>query len=148
MEGGIQDAAGQAKVVLVPFEYRVPEDFERAFEAFVQVKAEGLLVSPDTTFGNYRQRIIDLAAKHRLPVIYNSRVPVLTGGLISYGPNPVENYRRSAVYVDKILRGAAPGDLPIERPTRIELAINLKTAKALGLAVPSSMLARADEVIE
>ena len=87
-------------------------------------------------------------ASRRLPAIYGSRIWVNAGGLLSYGPNPIESYRRSAIFVDKILKGANPADLPIEQPTKIELVINVKAAKALGLAIPPSLLARADEVIE
>ena len=101
---------------------------------------------PDTVVRTYRQRIAELAAAARLPAIYGYRDHVEAGGLIS--PKLEENYRRAATYVDKILKGAKPGDLPIEQPTRIELLINLKTAKALGLDVPSTLLNRADEVIE
>jgi len=106
------------------------------------------LVPPDTVFRTYRQRIAELAAAARLPAIYGYRDHVEAGGLISYGPKLEENYRRAATYVDKILKGAKPSDLPIEQPTKIELVINLKTAKALGFDVPPSLLARADEVIE
>ena len=144
----IQDAAGQVKVSLIPFEYRVPEDLERAFAAFTREKADGALVPPDTTLANYRDRIVALAAAARLPTIYNNRLPIMIGGLISYGLNSTENYRRSAVYVDKILKGANPAEMPIEQPTKIELVINLKTPKAMGLTVPPQLLARADEVIE
>jgi len=109
---------------------------------------EAVLVPPDTTFGTYRGRIAELAAQARLPAIYFNRSYVEAGGLMSYGPNLLESYRRAAVFVDKILKGAKPADLPIERPTTIELVINLKATKALGLSVPPTLLARADEVIE
>ena len=95
-----------------------------------------------------RRRIADLAKKNRLPSVFASRAYVEAGGLVSYGPNLAEMLRRSATYVDKILKGAKPGDLPIEQPTTFELAVNLKTAKALGLTIPASMLSRADQVIE
>ena len=110
--------------------------------------SKGLLVPPDTVFRTYRQRIAELAAAARLPAIYGYRDHVEAGGLISYGPKLEENYRRAATYVDKILKGAKPSDLPVEQPTKFELVINLKTAKALGLEVPPTLLARADEVIE
>jgi putative ABC transport system substrate-binding protein len=143
-----QAAAAKASLALVQFEFRVPADLARAFAEFVSAKAEALLVPPDITFGTHRVRIAELAAEARLPAIYGDRRAVESGGLLSYGPNVVENYRRSAAYVDKILRGAKPADLPVEQPTKIELVINLKTAKALGLTVPQTLLNRADEVIE
>jgi putative tryptophan/tyrosine transport system substrate-binding protein len=99
-------------------------------------------------FGIERQRIADLAAKSRLPTVYASRNYVDVGGLMSYGPNFADLHRRAASYVDKILKGASPSDLPVEQPTKFELLINLKTAKALGLEIPPALLARADEVIE
>jgi putative ABC transport system substrate-binding protein len=141
-------AAGAAALALVRFDYRVPADLERAFDQFAREKVEALLIPPDVTFVVYRARIADLAAKAHLPSIYFNRSSVEDGGLLSYGPNLTENFRRAAVFVDKILKGAKPADLPVERPTKIELVINLKTAKALGLDVPPSLLARADEVIE
>jgi len=107
-----------------------------------------ILIPPDVTFVTQRVRIAELAAKARLPTIYFQRESVEAGGLVSYGPDIVEIYRHAADFVDKILKGAKPRALPVERPTKIELAINLKTAKALGLAVPSTLLMRADEVIE
>ena len=143
-----QDAAARASIALVPYEFHKPDDFEAAFTAFVQAKAEALLVPPDTTFASYRARIAELAVKARLPAIFANRLSAEAGGLLSYGPDPVENYRHAAVYVDKILKGAKPADLPVERPTKIELVINLKTAKAIGMDVPPALLARADEVIE
>ena len=99
-------------------------------------------------FFNERRRLVDLAAKNRLPVVYSQREFVDAGGLMAYGPNLADLFRRAATYVDKILKGAKPGDLPVEQPTKFELVINLKTAKALGLTIPQSVLARADEVIQ
>jgi putative ABC transport system substrate-binding protein len=142
-----QAAAAKASLALVHFEFRVPTDLEQAFAEFARTMAEAL-VPPDTTFSTNRARIAELAAEARLPAIYGDRRAVDSGGLLSYGPNVVENYRRSALYVDKILKGAKPADLPVEQPTKIELVINLKTAKALGLTVPPTLRARADDVIE
>jgi putative ABC transport system substrate-binding protein len=143
-----QAAAAQASVALVGFEFRSPEQLEEAFATFVRERADALLVPPDVTFTTHRRRIVDIAMNARLPTIFFTRQSVEDGGLMSYGPNSLENYRRAATYVDKILKGAKPQDLPIERPTKIDLIINLKTAKALGLEVPPTLLARADEVIE
>ena len=143
-----QDAADKASLALVHFDYRTPDDLEPAFAHFAREKVEAVLVPPDVAFAAYRVRIAELAANARLPTIYFNRESVVAGGLVSYGPNLVENYRRAAVFVDKILKGAKPGELPVERPNKIELVINLKTAKALGLTVPPTLLARADEVIE
>jgi len=143
-----QSAAARAAVALVPFEIHSPDQLPQAFTAFTQARAEALLVPPDATFGTHRQRIAELATAARLPAIFFSRASVEDGGLMSYGPDPEENYRRAAIFVDKILKGAKPADLPVERPTKFELAINLKTAKALGITVPPTLLARADEVIE
>jgi ABC-type uncharacterized transport system substrate-binding protein len=143
-----QSAAARAAVALVPFEIRSPDQLPQAFTAFTQAKAEALLVPPDATFGTHRQRIAELAIAARLPAIFFSSASVEDGGLMSYGPDPEENYRRAAIFVDKILKGAKPADLPVERPTKFELAINLKTAKALGIDIPATLLGRADEVIE
>jgi ABC-type uncharacterized transport system substrate-binding protein len=143
-----QAAAAQAAIALVPFEFRSPDQLEEAFARFASERADALLVPPDVTFTTHRRRIINLALDARLPTIFFLRQSAEDGGLMSYGTNQVENYRRAATYVDKILKGAKPQDLPIERPTKIELIINLTTAKALGLEVPPTLLARADEVIE
>ena len=143
-----QAAAAQAAITLVPFELRTADQLEEAFAEFARERAEALLVPPDVTFGTHRRRIADLALAAGLPTIFFLRQSVEDGGLMSYGPDQVESYRRAAAYVDKILKGAHPQDLPIERPTKIELAINLKTAKTLGLNVPDRLLARADKVIE
>src|SRR5262249_60964211 len=107
-----------------------------------------VLVWNDAMFLSQRERIVELAAQHRLPAVYEERRFAEAGGLMAYGPNESANFRRTAMYVDKILKGAKPGDLPVEQPTKVELVINLKTAKALGLTIPPSVLARADEVIE
>jgi putative ABC transport system substrate-binding protein len=107
-----------------------------------------VLVVTDPILSSQRQRIVELAARHRLPAVYDSSVWATVGGLLSYGPIWLERFRQAATYVDRILRGARPGDLPIEQPRTFELIINLKTARALGLTLPPSLLARADRVIE
>jgi len=126
---------------------RKAEDLGRAFETAVQQRAEALFVAEIIMQAN-RRPIVDLAAKHRLPTIYASRESVDVGGLMSYGPNIPDLYRRAASFADKIFKGARPGDLPVEQPTKFELAINLRTARALGLAVPQSLMLRADHVIQ
>jgi len=126
---------------------RKAEDLGRAFETAVQQRAEALFVAEIIMQAN-RRPIVDLAAKHRLPTIYASRESVDVGGLMSYGPNISDLYRRAASFADKIFKGARPGDLPVEQPTKFELAINLRTARALGLAVPQSLMLRADHVIQ
>jgi putative ABC transport system substrate-binding protein len=125
-----------------------PEDFGRAFDDASEQRADALVVASDGLLSRNRQLIVDLAAKHRLPAIYASGEFINPGGLASYAPNFSDLYRRAATYVDKILKGAKPVDLPVELPTKFELVINLKTAKALGLTVPPTLLTRADEVIE
>jgi putative ABC transport system substrate-binding protein len=129
-------------------EARGPADFDRAFSDMTKARAGALTVLGSTMFGNERRRLVDLAAKNRLPAVYPWREFVDAGGLMAYGPNVADLYRRAATYVDKILKGAKPGDLPVEQPTKFELVINLKTAKALGLTIPQSLLQRADEVIQ
>ena len=129
-------------------EVRDPGDFDGAFTAMTAGSAEALCVLEDTMLYVQRTRIIDLAAKHRLPAMYEWRAYAESGGLMSYGTDFADVFRRAASYVDKILRGAKPGDLPVEQPTKFELVINLKTAKALGLTIPPSLLGRADEVIQ
>jgi putative tryptophan/tyrosine transport system substrate-binding protein len=125
-----------------------PAELSGTFEAIAQDNANGMLVLADPVLHSARATIIALAAKHRLPAIYEDREFVQDGGLISYGPNIADMMRRSATFVDKILKGAKPGELPIEQPTEYELVINLKTAKTLGLNIPDKMLMLADEVIE
>ena len=141
-------AARKVGVTLQPLEVRGPEDFEAAFAAARQGDAQALIAFDDFLTVGYRRRIVELAAKHRFPAIYGFREFAVDGGLMSYGPNFVVLFRRAAIFVDKILKGTKPADLPVEQPTHFELAINLTTAKALGLTIPPTLLARADEVIE
>ena len=129
-------------------EARGPADIDRAFSDITRARAGALTVLSTAMFGSERRRLVDLAAKNRLPTVFQWRLYVDAGGLMSYGPSLVDLFRRAATFVDKILKGANPGDLPIEQPTKFELVINLKTAKALGLTIPPSVLARADQVIE
>jgi putative ABC transport system substrate-binding protein len=124
------------------------DDFDPAFGAMMKNRPESLLVLADTVTVANRQRAIEFAARNRVPAIYEVRAFVDDGGLMSYGIDMYDHYRQAAVYVDKILKGAKPADLPIEQPTKFELIINLKTAKALGLTIPPSLLQRADQVIE
>jgi len=132
------------QVVLI----RVERDLEGAFQSAKAGRANAMYVLPSPTFSRHRARLAELAVKHRLPGIYEDQAYVIAGGLMSYGPNFPDLFRRSASYVDRILKGAKPGDLPIEQPTKFELVINLQTAKALGLTIPPSLLQRADQVIE
>ncbi|TMK76169.1 MAG: ABC transporter substrate-binding protein [Actinobacteria bacterium] len=125
-----------------------PADIDRAFSDMTRARAGALTSLGGPMFFNERRRLVDLAAKNRLPAVYGLREYVDAGGLLSYGPNGVDLYRRAATYVDRILKGTKPGDLPVEQPTKFELVINLKTAKALGLTIPPSVLQRADEVIQ
>ena len=136
-------------VQLQPFEVRVPEDVENAFHAAVKVRADALIVVTTglMTVTTNRARIMNLAAKARLPVMYTSSTPVFAGGLMSYSDDSRDRSRRVAVYVDKILKGAKPGDLPVQRPMKFEFVINLKAAKQIGLTIPPNVLARADKVI-
>jgi putative ABC transport system substrate-binding protein len=141
-------AARALGVRLQLVEARGPEDFDRAFSDMTRARAGALIALGGTMFLIERRRLVDLAAKNRLPAMYPLREFVDAGGLMSYGPNNVDLFRRAATYVDKILKGAKPGDLSVEQPTKFELVINLKTAKDLGLTIPQSVLARADEVIQ
>ncbi len=145
---GISSAAKSLGVELQLLEARDGNQFGGAFEAMAKEHASALLVVADTIYINNRKRLVDLAAASRLPVAYGYKEHVEAGGLISYGPSLSDLWRRAAIFVDKILRGAKPADLPVEQPTKFELVINLKSAKALGLTIPPTMLARADEVIE
>jgi putative ABC transport system substrate-binding protein len=143
-----QAAAKVLKVTLLFREVRDPDELEGAFAAATKDRANGLVVFPDAIAFAHPTRIVTLAAKHRLPAMYPYREFVEAGGLMAYGSNLGDLFRRAATYVDKILKGAKPGNLPVEQTARFELAINLKTAKALGLTMPPSILVRADQVIQ
>jgi putative ABC transport system substrate-binding protein len=143
----IQGAARTLGVTVRPLAVQEPEEFDQAFTAMTQERPDALLVVSDLLTMSHRKRIIEFAAQHRTPTMYEVRGFVDAGGFISYGPNFDDSERRVAAYVDRILRGSRPAELPVEQPTRFELVVNLKTANALGLAVPQSILIRADQVI-
>jgi len=143
-----EEAAHSLGVQLRVIEIANPAEIPAGFGAVVAAAAEALVVVPGAMFWNERSQIVGLAAKHRLPAIYPEREYADDGGLMAYGANVSDNFRRAAGYVDRMLKGANPGDLPIQQPVKFELVVNLNTAKALGLTVPPSILARADEVIE
>jgi putative ABC transport system substrate-binding protein len=135
-------------IELVPSPVQNATEIERSIVSFAQAPNGGLLVPPDLTAVLHRDLIIELAARHRLPAVYQARFWVAAGGLMSYGPDRVTAHRQAAYYIDRILRGTAPADLPVQAPTKYETTLNLKTAKALGLTVPPGLLVAADEVIE
>ena len=144
----LQAVARYIGVEITPLNIRDPGQIERAVAAFARSANNGLILPPSASGSVHRNLIITLAARYKLPAVYTYRFAVTEGGLISYGPDAVDQFRRAAGYIDRILKGEKPGDLPVEVPTRYELVINLKTAEALGLEVPTTLLARADEVIE
>jgi len=146
--GAVQAVAPSFGVELSPVDVRDAGEIERAVMAFARSSNGGLIVTASTLASRHRDVIIALAAGHRLPAVYPFRYFVTAGGLISYGPDSIDPYRRAAGYVDRILKGEKPADLPVQAPTKYELVINLKTAKALGLEVPATLLPRADEVIQ
>jgi putative ABC transport system substrate-binding protein len=144
----IQSVAPSVGVEVIPFSVHDAAEIERDVSAFARSANDGLIVSTSALAVVHRDLIVTLAAQHKLPTVYPERGFAAAGGLMSYGPNYVDQFRLAAVYVDRILKGEKPGDLPVQAPTKYELTINLKTAKTLGLTVPQSILARADEVIE
>jgi ABC-type uncharacterized transport system substrate-binding protein len=144
----VEVAGRSLRVQLQILKAQGPEEFDSAFAAMTRARAGALYVVGDPMFIQHRRRLAELAAKSRLPAVYELKDHAEAGGLMVYGPSTLDMYRRAATYVDKILKGAKPGDLPVEQPTKFELVINLKTAKALGLTIPPSVLARADEVIQ
>jgi putative ABC transport system substrate-binding protein len=143
-----RDAAHSLGIELTFLDARSPDDLSVAFARSSRASVEALIVLVDAMFYSQRARLVDLASQYRLPAIYQGREFADAGGLIAYGPSESANFYRAASYVDKILKRVKPGDLPVEQPTKFELVINLKTAKALGLTIPQSMLLRADEVIQ
>ena len=146
--GAIQSVAPSFGVQLSPVNLRDSSEIERAIAAFASASNGGLIVTASPLALLHRESIVKLAARHRMPAVYNLRSFVTDGGLISYGPDIVDNYRRAAGYVDRILKGEKPADLPVQAPTKFELVINLKTAKALGLTMPPALLARAEQLVE
>jgi putative ABC transport system substrate-binding protein len=146
--GAIQSVAQSVGVEIKPMNVRDAGEIERAITDFARSSSAGLIVTGSGLAVFHRDLIIELAARHNLPAVYYRRLYITSGGLVSYGPDFADQYRRAAGYVDRILKGEKPGDLPVQQPTKYELVLNLKTARALGLTVPATLLARADEVIE
>jgi putative ABC transport system substrate-binding protein len=147
----VQEAKAAARMLGVHLhlvEVHAPDEFDRAFATLTKERAEALIVLPSPMLFTERRRLVERAARHRLPAMYQGREFVELGGLIAYGASITELWRRAATYVDKILKGAKPGDLPVEQPVKFELVINLKTAQALGITLPPSLLLLADEVIQ
>jgi putative ABC transport system substrate-binding protein len=144
----IQTAASSFSIEVTAIGVHDAAEIEREVKGFVRGSNDGLIVTASPWTATHRNLLVQLAAKHRLPAVYPYRYHVAAGGLISYGPDPIDQYRRAADYIDRILKGEKPADLPVQAPTKYELVINLKTAKALGLDIPASVYARADEVIE
>jgi putative ABC transport system substrate-binding protein len=148
MERGLPEAARAKGVQLQILKAGTESEIDAAFATLVQLHAGALLIGDDPFFGSRREQLLALASRHAVPTVHSSREATASGGLLSYGPRSTGLYRQAGVYAGKILKGAKPADLPVQQPTTFELVINLKTAKALGLTVPQSILARADEVIE
>jgi len=146
--GETEGASQQLGMHLQPLKVQGPDDFEKAFKVAIAQRAGVLFVWEDAVLLPHRTRILDLATKHRLPAASQYREFAEAGGLLSYGPNLPDQFRRAAYYVDKILKGAKPADLPVEQPKKFELIINLKAAKQIGLTIPPNVLARADKVIK
>jgi putative ABC transport system substrate-binding protein len=147
----LRDAEAAARSLgfrVQPVEVRRPEDLEKAFTSMIRERPEALVPATSNMFRAHRARVVELAARHRLPGIFDAKVYVEAGGLMSYGPDTKAIFRGLASYADRILKGAKPGDLPIEQPTKFDLVINLKAAKGLGLTIPPAVLARADETIQ
>jgi putative ABC transport system substrate-binding protein len=144
----IEVAAKGLRMQVQAFGVQVPNDFDKAFSTMSRETVHAIIVIQSPAFSNERARLVGLAVKNRLPVMYPQSEFAEAGGLMSYGPSVLDLFRRAASYVDKILKGAKPADLPVEQPTKFELVINLKTAKQIGITIPQSMLYRADRVIK
>jgi len=143
----IEEAASALKLKVHSLAVRSIEDFDGAFQAATKSRAEALMPLGDPLIGSQSKQVVEYAMSNRLPAIFATKKPVEAGGLMSYAPDLADQYRRAAVYVDKILKGAKPGELPVEQPTKFEFVINLKTATQIGLTIPPNVLARADKVI-
>src|SRR5262249_37514377 len=148
MISNVRAAARSLGLDVLLFDVHGPDEFDGAFAAMVKDRVEALFVFGDPIFGFDRARLAELAVRNHLPTMYTNKPHVEAGGLMCYGPSFADLWRRAAGYVDKVLKGTAPANLPVEQPTKFELIINLKTAKALGLTIPPAILARADEIIE
>jgi putative ABC transport system substrate-binding protein len=146
--GQIEKAATSLGVRLQPLEVRGVNDFDSAFTAVNRMRADAILMLPSSLFNSHRHRLATLASGSRVPAVSVRREFVHAGGLMSYSPDFADQARRAATYVDKILKGTKPADLPIEQPTKFDLVINLKTARALGLTIPPTLLLRADQMVE
>jgi putative ABC transport system substrate-binding protein len=146
--GAVENAGRKTGIAILPLDAGTPQDIERVFVTITQERADAVLVMPDAFLVGQGPQIAELASRHLLPSIAEYREYVQRGGLMSYGPSFANSYRRAATYVDKILKGAKPGDIPIEQPTKFEMFINLKTAKAIGMRIPDGLLSLADAVIE
>jgi ABC-type uncharacterized transport system substrate-binding protein len=144
----IQAAAPQFSVQLHTFELRVPDDLEKGFEFAVQSRDQAVMTTEDAIQITHRARVVELGKRHKIPVASEFGEFAQAGALMSFGPSILDQFRYAASYVDKLFKGANPGDLPVEQATRFELVINLQTARALGLTIPQSLLLRADQVIE
>jgi putative ABC transport system substrate-binding protein len=140
--------ATDMKIKVEPHKFRGPQDIDKVFAAIARKRPDALMTTADVLIASYRRRIVDFTAKHRLLSMYPGREFVDAGGLMFYGGSIPEMYRRAAAYVDRILKGAKPADLPVEQPIKFDMVINLKAARALGLTIPQSLLLRADEVIQ
>jgi putative ABC transport system substrate-binding protein len=147
-KNAVETAARNLGVTLQSVEIRAENEFESAFAAMIRERANGVVVTSDPIFLGSRSQLVRLAGRHRLPTVYVQREFVEAGGLMSYGGNLAYQFRRAAVYVDKILKGAKPADLPVEQPTQFDLVVNMRTAKDLGIKIPNSVLALATKVIE
>src|SRR5262249_38475700 len=143
-----EGAATRLGIQLSVVKVRQPSELDAAFETIARARADGLVVAPDPMLSSQRQRVVELAARHQVPAAYPSGLFSEVGGLLSYGQHGSERFRRAAAYVDRILKGATPGELPVEQPSTFELVVNLKTARTLRLEIPSSVRLRADHLIE
>ena len=144
----MESAAQGLGLHIQSLEVRSPSDFDSVFAAAIRERAHGVITAPQPVINTHRAQVVEFVSKNRLPAIFTNPETVEAGGLMSYSPDLTAQFRRAAIYVDKILRGAKPADLPVEQPTKFELIVNLKAAKQIGLTIPPNVLARADKVIK